>query len=49
MSVGDAMRVLQAEVVRVIDDEMDYRTSEEAFVEKATDLDWEFTSSGQRV
>lgn len=49
MSVGDAMLALEVKVQRVIDDELDYRTSEEAFIERAEDEGWEFLSSGQKV
>ena len=49
MSVGDAMLALEAKVQRVIDDELDYRTSEDAFIEKAEDEGWEFLVTGQKV
>lgn len=49
MSVGDAMLALEAKVQRVIDDELDYRTSEEAFIERAEDEGWEFLVTGQKV
>lgn len=49
MSVGDAMLALEAKVQRVIDDELDYRTSEEAFIEKAEDEGYEFLVTGQKV
>jgi hypothetical protein len=49
MSVGDAMLALEAKVQRVIDDELDYRTSEDAFIEKADDEGWEFLVTGQKV
>jgi hypothetical protein len=49
MSVGDAMLTLEAVVQKVCDEELDYRTSEEAFIEKADDLGWEFSLEGERV
>jgi hypothetical protein len=49
MSVGDAMLALESVVQKVCDEEMDYRTSEEAFIEKAEDEGWEFTKEGRRV
>jgi len=49
MSVGDAMLALESVVQKVCDDEMDYRTSEEAFIEKAEDNGWEFLVDGRRV
>jgi hypothetical protein len=49
MSVGDAMLGLEAEIQKVCDDELDYRTSEDAFIEKAEDLGWEFLVDGTRV
>lgn len=49
MSVGDAMLGLTAVVQKVCDDELDYLTSAEGFIEKATDLEWEFYASGEKV
>jgi hypothetical protein len=49
MSVGDAMLALETKLQRLIDEELDYRTSEEAFIERAEDEGWEFLSSGQKV
>lgn len=49
MSVGDAMLALEGEVQKVIDAELDYRTTEEAFIEKAEDNGWEFLVDGRRV
>jgi hypothetical protein len=49
MSVGDAMLALEGKVQRVIDEELDYRTSEDAFIERAEDEGWEFTEAGERA
>jgi hypothetical protein len=49
MSVGDAMLALEGKVQRVIDEELDYRTSEEAFIERAENEGWEFTGAGERA
>lgn len=49
MSVGDAMLALEGVVQKVCDDELDYRTTEEAFIEKAEDEGWEFLADGRRV
>jgi hypothetical protein len=49
MSVGDAMLGLEAVILKVCEDELDYRTSEEAFIEKAEEEGWEFLVTGERV
>lgn len=49
MSVADAMLGAAATIEKVIEDEWEYRTSEEAFIERAENEVWEFLVTGQRV
>jgi hypothetical protein len=49
MSVGDAMLGASDAIQRVCDEDLDYRTSEEGFIEKAEDNEYEFTEEGKRL
>lgn len=49
MSVGDAMLALEAAIQKVCDEELDYRTSEEGFIEHAENNELEFTENGERI
>jgi hypothetical protein len=49
MTVGDAVRSLEDMVQRVIDADLEYRCSEEAFLEHAADNDLEFDETGAQV
>lgn len=47
MTVGDAMRALGDRADRMIEDEIEYQCSDEAFVDACEANDWEFYESGE--
>ena len=49
MSVGDAMLGLEDRIRKVCDDELDYRTSEEGFIEDSENNEYEYTRNGERA